>query len=109
MRTVVQCIGFFATVFPFLRSNLPQAMEVWPPSLSDSDPLGFVCVIYRRDINRFSYNTKQSLITSIMEVFSNIPRKAVRRGCILFKLRLGRAIGAKDTLRQEMETPYPSK
>jgi len=50
--------------------------------------------VSRIDINRSSNNTKQSLITSIMEVFSNIPREAVGRGFRHFKLRLGEAIAA---------------
>ena len=61
-----------------------------------------MCGVRRRDINRSSHNTKQSLVTFVMEAFSNIHREAVERGCSQFKLRLGEAVGAKVDLTLEM-------
>ena len=77
-------------------------MEVWPPSSPDFNLLDFfLCGVSRRDINRSSYNKKQSLITSMKKAFSNIPREAVERGCSQFKLRLGDAVGAKGDLNRK--------
>jgi hypothetical protein len=56
-------------------------MEVWPPGSRDINPFDYLkCGVSRRDINRSSHK-KQSLITTIMEVFSHIPREAAKRGC----------------------------
>jgi hypothetical protein len=38
---------------------------------------------------------KQSLITTIMEVFSNIPREATKRACIHLLSRLEKVVAAK--------------
>jgi hypothetical protein len=38
---------------------------------------------------------KQSLITTIMEVFSNIPREATKRACSHFLSRLEKVVAAK--------------
>jgi hypothetical protein len=38
---------------------------------------------------------KQSLITPIMEVFSNIPRKATKRACSPFRSRLEKVVAVK--------------
>ncbi len=38
---------------------------------------------------------KQSLITTIMEVFSNIPREATKRACSPFRSRLKKVVVAK--------------
>ena len=103
-------IQFYNTAQAFLQQFSPSStatrLKRWRSGswLSDSGPLDFlVCCISRRDIKRSSYNKKQTLITSVMEIFSHISREAVRRGCIHFKLRLGMAICAKDNLTQEME------
>ena len=61
-----------------------------------------MCGVPRIDINRFSDKTKQSLITFVMEAFSNIASEAIERGCSQFKLRLGEAVGAKGDLTLEM-------
>ena len=61
-----------------------------------------MCGVPRIDINRSSHKTKQSLITFIWEVFSNIFREAVERVCCWFWLRPKEAVGAKDDLAREM-------
>jgi hypothetical protein len=38
---------------------------------------------------------KQSLVTTIMEVFSSIPRKATKRACSSFRSRLEKVFAAK--------------
>jgi hypothetical protein len=38
---------------------------------------------------------KQFLITTIMEVFSNIPREAAKRACSCFLSRLEKVVAAK--------------
>ncbi len=40
---------------------------------------------------------KQSLITSIMEVYSNIPREATKRAISRFQSRLEKVVAAKGT------------
>jgi hypothetical protein len=37
--------------------------------------------IAERDVNRLLHNTKQFLITSIMEVFATMSRKAITKAC----------------------------
>jgi len=94
---------FGAVVFSILRRNWSQGTGVRPLSSRDINLLEyFMCGVRSRDINSSSSNTKQSLITSVMEAFSNIARMAVERGCTQFKLRLGEAVGAKGDLTREM-------
>ena len=69
----------------------------------------FMCGVRSRDINSSQSNTKQSLITSVMEAFSNIAREVVKRGYSQFKLRLGEALGAQNDLTRETERIYPNK
>ena len=64
--------------------NLPHfwEKEVWPPSSPDVNPLDFyVWGVAERDTNRSPHNTKDSLISSIMVVFNNIPREDVLHAC----------------------------
>jgi hypothetical protein len=63
-------------------------METWPPGSLDINPFEYLnCGVSRRGINRSSHK-KQSLITTIMEVFSNIPREDLKRACSRFWSRL---------------------
>jgi len=55
----------------------------------------FVCGVSRRDVNRSSHNTEQSLITSIRMVISNLHREATKRECCVLWLRREEVIGAK--------------
>lgn len=69
--------------------------EVWPPSSPDVNPLDFyVWGVAERDTNRSPHNTKDSLISSIMEVFSNIPREDVIHACSRVRSRLEEIIEA---------------
>ena len=80
------------------RDNLPYfwEKEVWPPSSPDCSPLDyFVWGVTERDVNRSSHNIKQSLITSIMEVFANIPREGIIRACSKFRSRLEEVVAAR--------------
>lgn len=77
--------------------NLPHfwEKEVWPPSSPDVNPLDFyVWGVAERDTNRSPHNTKDSLISSIMEVFSNIPREDVIHACSRVRSRLEEIIEA---------------
>jgi hypothetical protein len=88
-------LTFIETVFHILNRNLPLGMEVWPPGSLDINPFDYLkCGVSRRDINRSSYKKKQSLITTIMEVFSNIPREATKRACSHWS-RLEKVVAAK--------------
>ena len=96
-------LTFKRTVFHILTKHWSQGTEVRPPNSPEFNLLEyFMCGVRRRDINSSSSNTKQSLITFVMEAFSNIAREAVVRGCNQFKLRLGEAVGAKGDLIREM-------
>ena len=80
------------------RENLPffWEKEVWPPSSPDCNPLDyFVWGVSERDVNRSPHNTKQSLITSIMEVFSNMSREDVKKACSRFLSRLEEVVAAE--------------
>jgi hypothetical protein len=71
-------LPFIETVFHILNRNLPQVTEVCPPGSLDINPFDYLkCGVSRRGIN-------QSLITTIMEVFSNIPREVLKRACSRF-------------------------
>jgi hypothetical protein len=78
-----------------LNRKLPQGREVWPPGSHDINPFGYLkCGVSRRGINRFSHK-KQSLITTIKEFFSNIPREATKMACSHFQPRLEKFLAAK--------------
>jgi hypothetical protein len=84
-------LPFTETVFHILNRNLPQGMKVWPPGSLDINPFGYLkCSVSRK--NSFK---KQSLITTIMEVFSNIPREATKRACSPFRSRLEKVVAVK--------------
>ncbi len=87
---------FTEAVFHILNRNLPQGTKVWPPGSLDIIPFDYLkCGVSRRGINRSSHKKKQSLITTIMEVFSNIPREATKRACSPFRSRLEKVVAAK--------------
>ncbi len=50
------------------------------------------------DINRLHNNVKQSLMNSIMEVFSILPREEVKRACSQLHLRLEEVIATYGDL-----------
>jgi hypothetical protein len=52
-------------------------------------------VAYLGDVLTDPLRKKQSLITTIMEVFSNIPREATKRACSYFLFRLEKVVAAK--------------
>jgi hypothetical protein len=89
-------LTFIETVFHILNRNLPLGTEVWPPGSLHINPFVYLkCGVSRRGINRSSHKKKQSLITTIMEVFSNIPREATKRACIHFLSRLEKLVATK--------------
>jgi hypothetical protein len=89
-------LTFIETVFHILNRNLPLGTEVWPPGSLDINTFDYLkCGVSRRGINRSFHTKKQSLITTIMEVFSNIPREAAKRACSHFLFRLEKVVAAK--------------
>jgi hypothetical protein len=52
-------------------------------------------VTYLGEVLADPLTKKQSLITTIMEVFSNIPREATKRACSPFRFRLEKVIADK--------------
>jgi hypothetical protein len=52
-------------------------------------------VAYLGEVLTDPLTKKQSLITTIMEVFSNIPREATKRACSRFWSRLEKIVAAK--------------
>jgi hypothetical protein len=89
-------LTFTETVFHILNRNLPQGTKVWPPGSLYINPFDYLkCGVSRRGINRPSHKKKQSLITTIMEVFSNIPREATKRACSPFRSRLEKVVAVK--------------
>ena len=82
-------LSFIWTVFHILNRKLPKGREVWPPGSHDINPFDYLkCGVSRRGIN-------QSLITTIMEVFSNIPREVTKSACSPFRSRLEKVVAAK--------------
>jgi hypothetical protein len=89
-------LTFIETVFQILNRNLPKGTEVWPPGSLDINPFDYLkCGVSRRGINRSSHKKNLSLITTIMEVFSNIPREATTRACSHFLSRLEKVVAVK--------------
>jgi hypothetical protein len=89
-------LPFTETVFHILNRNMPQGTKVWPPGSLDINPFVYLkCGVSRRVINRSSHKKKQSLITTIMEVLSNISREATKRACSPFRSRLEKVVAAK--------------
>jgi hypothetical protein len=89
-------LSFIETVFHILDRNLPQGTKVWPHASLQIIPFDYLkCGVSRRCINRSSHIKKQSLITTIMEVFINIPREATKRASSPFKSRLEKVVAAK--------------
>jgi hypothetical protein len=89
-------LTFIETVFLILNRNLPQVTEVWPPGSLHINSFDYLkCGVSRRGINRSSHIKKQSLITTIMEVFSNIPKEAAKRACSCFLSKLEKVVAAK--------------
>jgi hypothetical protein len=89
-------LPFIETVFHILNRNLPQGTEVWPRGSLDINPFDYLkCGVSRRGINRSSHIKKTVLITTIMEVFSNIPREDLKRACSPFRSRLEKVVAAK--------------
>ena len=87
---------FTETVFHILNRNLPQGTKVWPPSSLNINQFDYLkCGVSRRGINRSSHTKNQSLITTIKEFFSNIPREATKRSCNPFRSRLEKVVAAK--------------
>ncbi len=78
--------------------NLPffWEKEIWPPSSPDCNPMDyFVWGVSERDVNRSPHKTKQSLINSIKEVFSLIPRDDLKRACSCYQSKLDEVVAAK--------------
>ncbi len=48
-----------------------------------------------KDTNRSSHNTKVLLIASIKEVFSNFPRKDLKKACSRFRSGLKEVVAAE--------------
>jgi hypothetical protein len=65
---------FIETVFHILNRNLPLGTKVWPPGSHDFNPFDYLKCGVSGGINRSSHKKIESLITTIMEVFRNIPR-----------------------------------
>jgi hypothetical protein len=89
-------LPFIETVFHILNRSLPQGTKVWPPGSLDINPFDYLkCGLSRRGINRYSHKKKLSLITTIMEVLSNIPREAPKRACSPFRSRQEKVVASK--------------
>jgi hypothetical protein len=73
-------------------------MQVWPPGSLDINPFDYLkCGVSRRGINRSSHKkaVPDYHQSTIMEVFSNIPREDLKRACSPFLSRLEEVFAAK--------------
>jgi hypothetical protein len=67
-----------------------------PPSSPDCNQFDhFVCAVFQKDINEPPHKILQSLIISIMEVFSNFSKDYVKRACSHFRWRLKEFVAAE--------------
>ena len=84
----------------WLSANLPDfwGKELWMPGSPDCNPLDYyfwgAC---ERTINRAPHNTLDSLKTSIMDGFANMPREEVTRACSRFRSRVEKVIEAEGS------------
>ena len=73
----------------------PTNKEIWPPSSPDCNPCDYyVWGVTKQDVNKAPHNTKESLITKIMEMFSNLSREEVALACNRFQGCLEKIIEA---------------
>ncbi len=80
--------------FPHPQQKPASRAEIWPPCSRDIHRVAYLGEVLTDPLTK-----KQSLITSIIEVFSNIPREATKRGCWWwFWPRLEEVIGTKGNL-----------
>jgi hypothetical protein len=85
-------LPFIETVFQILNRNLSQWTKVWPPGSLDINQVDYL----KCGVSRPSHKKKkQSLITTIMEVFSNIHMDAFKRACSPFRSRLEKVVAVK--------------
>jgi hypothetical protein len=89
-------LPFIETVFHILNRNLPEGTKVWPPGSLDINLFDYLkCGVSRSCNNRSSHKKKLSLITTIMEVLSNILKEAIKRAFSPFRSRLEKVGAAK--------------
>jgi hypothetical protein len=89
-------LPFIETVFPFPNRNLPQGTEVWPPGSLHINAFHYLkCGISIGEVLTDTLTKKQSLTTTIKEVFSSIPREDLKRACSRFQPRLEEVNTAK--------------
>jgi hypothetical protein len=65
-------------------------------------------VAYLGEVLTDPLTKNQSLITTIMEVFSNIPREDLKRACSHFLFRLEEAMGTKGDFIRFKQSQYPT-
>jgi hypothetical protein len=85
---------------------MSEGREVWPPGSHDINPFDYLkCGVSRRS----SHKKNQSLITTIKEFFSNIPREATKMACSRFLPRLEKVVAVKGDFICEMKSPDINK
>ena len=92
---------------PAHKSKVPQAwfqkecydfvsFSHWPPSSPDLNPLDYFVWSYVENItNMTSHNTKASLITTICQVFAELPLALMEKACSQFRNRIKAVIEAE--------------